>query len=60
MSSAGFRVLLGVMKGARKNGGDLRLSRVQGNVEAVLEKGGFSRFMLLFRDLDLAVDSFTQ
>ena len=58
MSSAGFRVLLGIMKAARKGGGDLRLSGVHGNVYRVLQKSGFDKFMKFFKDTDLAVKSF--
>jgi anti-anti-sigma factor len=58
MSSAGFRVLLGTMKSARKDGGDLRLSSVHGNVYRVLQKSGFDQFMKFFKDTTLAVKSF--
>jgi anti-anti-sigma factor len=58
MSSEGFRVLLGTMKAARKEGGDLRLSGVHGNVYRVLQKSGFDKFMKFFKDTALAVKSF--
>jgi len=58
MSSAGFRVLLGTMKAARKDGGDLRLASVHGNVYRVLQKSGFDKFMKFFKDAELAVQSF--
>ena len=58
MSSAGFRVLLGTMKEARKESGDLRLAGVQGNVYRVLQKSGFDKFMKFFKDTELAVKSF--
>ena len=58
MSSAGFRVLLGTMKACRKDGGDLRLSGVHGNVYRVLQKSGFDSFMKFFKDTELAVKSF--
>ena len=58
MSSAGFRVLLGTMKDARKGGGDLRLAGVQGNVYRVLQKSGFDKFMKFFKDTELALKTF--
>lgn len=45
MSSAGFRVILATMKEARAQGGDLRLSAVQGNVERMLNLSGFTKFI---------------
>jgi len=59
MSSAGFRVLLATMKEARANGGDLRLSAVQGNVHRVLKTSGFDKFMKLYRNMEIAVASFS-
>ena len=59
MSSAGFRVLLATMKEARANGGDLRLSSVQGNVHRVFKTSGFEKFMKLYRSMEIAVASFS-
>jgi anti-sigma B factor antagonist len=58
-SSAGLRVLLGGVKEARAQGGDLRLAAVQPEVLKVLKLSGFTNIMKLFEDLDTAVASFS-
>lgn len=57
-SSAGLRVLLGVVKDARSRGGDVRLAAVRDNVRKVLELSGFTSILKLFPDVDSAVASF--
>jgi anti-anti-sigma factor len=57
-SSAGLRVLLGVVKDARSRGGDVRLAAVRDNVRKVLELSGFTSILKLFPDVDAAVASF--
>ncbi|HVS02388.1 MAG TPA: STAS domain-containing protein [Thermoanaerobaculia bacterium] len=57
-SSAGLRVLLATLKGARQRGGDLRLARVRADVLRVLEMSGFTSIMQIYDQVDLAVASF--
>lgn len=57
-SSAGLRALLATVKEARRNGGDLRLARVNVNVRKVLELSGFTSILKLFDEVDAAVGSF--
>jgi anti-sigma B factor antagonist len=57
-SSAGMRVLLGAVKEARHNGGDLRLATLQANVNKVLTLAGFTSTIQQFPDVEAAVSSF--
>lgn len=57
-SSAGLRVLLGAVKDARRQGGDLRLAAVTPPVRRVLEMSGFTSILRLFDDVDAAVASY--
>lgn len=57
-SSAGLRVLLGTVKGARAAGGDLRLAAVRDDVRRVLELAGFLGILKTFPDVEAAVRSF--
>ena len=57
-SSAGLRALLETVKETRRQGGDLRLSRVQPDVLRVLELSGFTHILKLFPDIESAVASF--
>jgi anti-sigma B factor antagonist len=57
-SSAGLRVLLGALKRARQNGGDLRLAAVPPGVGKVLEISGFTGILKSYPNVDAAVASF--
>lgn len=57
-SSAGLRTLLGTVKAARQNGGDLRLAAVRLPVMKVLELSGFTSILKSFPDVQGAVASF--
>ena len=57
-SSAGLRALLGAMKDARSQGGDLRLAGPQPDVRKVLTMSGFASILKIFDDVDQAVASF--
>ena len=57
-SSAGLRVLLGVLKDARQRGGDLRLAGARERVLRVLELSGFTSILKCFPDVPSAVGSF--
>lgn len=58
-SSAGLRALLGLVKQARRQGGDLRLAAVQDRVRRVLDLSGFDSIIRSYEDVDGAVTSFT-
>jgi anti-anti-sigma factor len=57
-SSAGLRALLGAMKEARRQGGDLRLAAVGEKVHKVLQLSGFTSILRLYDDVDAAVASY--
>ena len=57
-SSAGLRALLGSVKQARNQGGDLRLAAVQPQVLRVLDLAGFTGILKLYGDVPAAVASF--
>jgi len=59
ISSAGLRVLLGTVKDARRQGGDLRLASVHEDVNKVLSVTGFTRIMKIFSDVEEAVESYS-
>jgi anti-anti-sigma factor len=58
MSSAGLRVLLAVLKDARRQGGDLRLANARAEVLQVLEMSGFVKLVQIYPALAEAVDSY--
>ena len=58
-SSAGLRVMLGAIKETRSQGGDLRLTGIQPDVQKVLNLSGFSNILKIFDDLDAAVESYS-
>ncbi|HSM70753.1 MAG TPA: STAS domain-containing protein [Anaerolineales bacterium] len=58
-SSAGLRVMLGAIKETRSQGGDLRLTSIQPDVQKVLNLSGFSNILKIFDDLDAAVASYS-
>lgn len=58
-SSAGLRVMLGAIKETRSQGGDLRLTGIQPDVQKVLNLSGFSNILKIFDDLDAAVASYS-
>jgi anti-sigma B factor antagonist len=60
ISSAGLRVLLAVVKEARKCAGDLRLAKVKDNIEKVLNVSGFISILKIYPDVDAAVGSFAR
>lgn len=57
-SSAGLRVLLATLKGARQQGGDLRLAAVRDKVRRVLDLSGFTGIIKCYPDVETAVESF--
>jgi anti-sigma B factor antagonist len=58
MSSAGLRTLLGAVKEARSNGGDLRIASVNPGVDKVLKMSGFHTIAKVFASPDEAISSF--
>jgi len=58
ISSAGVRVLLGVIKSARSSGGDLRLAKLSGMVLDTLEMAGITSIAKFYDEVDSAVTSF--
>ena len=58
-SSAGLRVMLGAIKDTRSQGGDLRLTGIQPDVNKVLSLSGFTNILKTFDDLDSAVASYS-
>lgn len=58
MSSAGLRVLVTMLKAAKKNGGDLRLSQLSLRVKEVLELAGLTPVFGIYPDVVEAVGSF--
>jgi anti-sigma B factor antagonist len=48
MSSAGLRTLLGAVKEARSNGGDLRITSANPGVDKVLKMSGFHTIAKVF------------
>jgi len=58
MSSAGLRTLLGAVKEARSNGGDLRITSTNPGVDKVLRMSGFHNIAKVFDSSDEAVSSF--
>lgn len=59
-SSAGLRVLLGVVKETRQEGGDLRLAAVRANVNKVLSLSGFTSILKTYDSVDEAVQSYSE
>lgn len=58
MSSAGLRTLLGAVKEARSNGGDLRIISTNPGVDKVLKMSGFNNIAKVFPSQAEAVSSF--
>jgi anti-sigma B factor antagonist len=58
MSSAGLRTLLGAVKEARSNGGDLRITSANPGVDKVLKMSGFHNIAKVFPSQAEAVSSF--
>jgi anti-anti-sigma factor len=58
MSSAGLRVLLGTLKDARRQGGDLRVANAKGEVRQILDMSGFTNVAPIHATLTEAVCSY--
>jgi anti-sigma B factor antagonist len=58
MSSAGLRSLLGAVKEARSNGGDLRITSTNPGIDKVLKMSGFHNIAKVFPSQAEAVSSF--
>jgi anti-sigma B factor antagonist len=58
MSSAGLRTLLGGVKEARSNGGDLRIASTNPGIDKVLKMSGFHNIAKVFPSQAEAVSSF--
>ena len=58
MSSAGLRTLLGAVKEARSNGGDLRIISTNPGIDKVLRMSGFHNIAKVFPSQAEAVSSF--
>lgn len=59
MSSAGLRTLLGAVKEARSQGGDLRIVSTNPGIDKVLKMSGFHNIAKVFSSQDEAVASFS-
>ena len=59
MSSAGLRTLLGAVKEARSQGGDLRITSTNPGIDKVLKMSGFHNIAKVFSSQDEAVASFS-
>jgi anti-sigma B factor antagonist len=59
MSSAGLRTLLGAVKEARSQGGDLRIASSNPGIDKVLKMSGFHNIAKVFSSQDEAVASFS-
>ena len=59
MSSAGLRTLLGAVKEARSNGGDLRITSTNPGIDKVLKMSGFHNIAKVFASQAEAVSSFS-
>jgi anti-anti-sigma factor len=57
-SSAGLRAILTAQKDVRREGGDLRLAAVQGDVLKVLKLSGFTSIFKIYDTVEAAVESF--
>jgi len=57
-SSAGLRAILGAVKEARQQGGDLRLASAQPAVDKLLNLSGFTSILKVYPDTDAAVASY--
>lgn len=55
MSSAGFRVLLGVLKECRAKQGDFVIAAPQKNIVQLLEMSGFTNFLKVYPSIPDAV-----
>lgn len=55
MSSAGFRVLLGVLKECRAKSGDFVIAAAQKNIVQLLEMSGFTNFLKIYPTVAEAV-----
>ncbi|MGD2039294.1 MAG: STAS domain-containing protein [Anaerolineae bacterium] len=58
LSSAGLRVILSTLRGARSAGGDLRLAGAEGNIRRVLDVSGFSTFIETYPAIEEAAASY--
>jgi anti-sigma B factor antagonist len=59
ISSAGLRVLLAVLRRARKeDGGDVRLAGIQPQVQQVFDIAGFTQLFRIFPSEEKAVESY--
>lgn len=58
MSSAGLRVILGALKQARQQGGNLCLAAAQSGVERVLKMSGFVNILESYAGVDEAIAGF--
>ena len=58
MSSAGLRTLLGAVKEARSNGGDLRIASTNPGVDKVLKMSGFHTIAKVFASPAEAISSY--
>jgi len=60
ISSSGLRVLLGAIKRAKKEQGDIRLTCLQPSVKEVFDIAGFTQLFHIFDREEEAVNSFTK
>jgi anti-sigma B factor antagonist len=58
MSSAGLKAILGALKNARRQGGNLVIAGAKGGVGRVLEITGFSKILKTYDSVELAVAAF--
>jgi anti-anti-sigma factor len=58
MSSAGVRVLLEMLKGARRVGGDLRLAAAQSGIQRTLEISGLVRVLKTYPSVEEGLRSY--
>ncbi len=58
ISSGGLRVFLTALKWARANNGDLKLAKLEKNVEKIFKLAGFTKIFNIMTDLESALNAF--
>ncbi len=58
ISSGGLRVFLTALKWTRSNNGDLKLVRLEKNVEKIFKLAGFTKIFNIMGDVETALNTF--